>query len=99
MIQAEDELATIGMVLGAGWAGARSMTATSGPGISLMSEFAGMHPYFAEIPSVISGTFSAWDQAQVSLHAPARVICLRPIIWATVIAPCGALSLYAQGMF
>lgn len=52
VIQAEDELAAIGMVLGAGWAGARSMTATSGPGISLMSEFAG-YAYFAEIPSVI----------------------------------------------
>lgn len=54
VIQAEDELAAIGMVLGAGWAGARSMTATSGPGISLMAEFAG-YAYFAEIPSVI------WD--------------------------------------
>lgn len=54
VVQAEDELAAIGMVLGAGWAGARSMTATSGPGVSLMTEFAGM-AYFAEIPSVI------WD--------------------------------------
>ena len=54
ILQAEDELAAIGMVLGAGWAGARAMTATSGPGISLMSEFVGM-AYFAEIPSVI------WD--------------------------------------
>ncbi len=52
VIQAEDELAAIGMVLGAGWAGARSMTATSGPGISLMSEFSGLG-YFAEIPGVI----------------------------------------------
>jgi len=52
VIQSEDELAAIGMVLGAGWAGARSMTATSGPGISLMSEFAGLG-YFAEIPGVI----------------------------------------------
>jgi 2-oxoglutarate ferredoxin oxidoreductase subunit alpha len=51
-VQAEDELAAIGMVLGAGWAGARSMTATSGPGISLMAEFAGLG-YFAEIPGVI----------------------------------------------
>ncbi len=42
VVQAEDELAAIGMVLGAGWAGARSMTATSGPGISLMAEFAGL---------------------------------------------------------
>lgn len=52
IVQAEDELAAIGMVLGAGWTGARAMTATSGPGISLMSEFAGM-AYFAEIPSVV----------------------------------------------
>jgi 2-oxoglutarate ferredoxin oxidoreductase subunit alpha len=52
VIQAEDELAAIGMVLGAGWAGARSMTATSGPGISLMAEFTGLG-YYAEIPGVI----------------------------------------------
>jgi 2-oxoglutarate ferredoxin oxidoreductase subunit alpha len=58
VIQAEDELAAIGMVLGAGWAGARAMTATSGPGISLMAEFAGLG-YFAEIPAVI------WDIQRV----------------------------------
>jgi len=52
VVQAEDELAAIGMVLGAGWAGARAMTATSGPGISLMSEFAGLG-YYAEIPAVV----------------------------------------------
>jgi 2-oxoglutarate ferredoxin oxidoreductase subunit alpha len=52
VVQAEDELASIGMALGAGWAGARSMTATSGPGISLMAEFAGFG-YFTEIPTVI----------------------------------------------
>jgi 2-oxoglutarate ferredoxin oxidoreductase subunit alpha len=52
IVQAEDELAAIGMELGAGWAGARAMTATSGPGISLMAEFAGLG-YFAEIPGVI----------------------------------------------
>jgi 2-oxoglutarate/2-oxoacid ferredoxin oxidoreductase subunit alpha len=52
VVQAEDELAAVGMVLGAAWTGARSMTATSGPGISLMSEFAGLG-YFAEIPAVI----------------------------------------------
>ena len=51
-MQAEDELASIGMALGAGWAGARSMTATAGPGISLMSEFIGLG-YYAEIPAVI----------------------------------------------
>lgn len=54
VVQAEDEIAAIGMVLGAGWAGARAMTSTSGPGISLMAEFAG-YGYYAEIPSVI------WD--------------------------------------
>ncbi len=51
VVQAEDELAAAGMVLGASWAGARSMTCTSGPGISLMSEFLGLG-YFAEIPGV-----------------------------------------------
>jgi 2-oxoglutarate ferredoxin oxidoreductase subunit alpha len=52
VVQAEDELAAIGMVLGAGWAGARSMTSTSGPGMSLMAEFCGLG-YYAEIPAVI----------------------------------------------
>jgi len=51
-IQCEDELASIGMVLGAGWAGARAMTTTAGPGISLMSEFIGFG-YYAEVPAVI----------------------------------------------
>jgi len=58
IVQAEDELAAIGMVLGAGWAGARSMTATAGPGISLMAEFAGLG-YYVEIPGVI------WDVQRV----------------------------------
>lgn len=58
VVQAEDELAAVGMVLGAGWAGARSMTSTSGPGVSLMSEFVGLG-YFAEIPGVI------WDIQRV----------------------------------
>ena len=49
IIQAEDEIASIGMVIGAGWAGARAMTSTSGPGISLMGEFAGL-AYYAEVP-------------------------------------------------
>ncbi|MEH6568411.1 MAG: 2-oxoacid:acceptor oxidoreductase subunit alpha [Halioglobus sp.] len=52
IVQAEDELAAIGMVLGASWNGARSFTATSGPGLSLMSEFLGL-AYFAEIPTVL----------------------------------------------
>lgn len=52
VVQAEDELASIGMVIGASWAGARAMTATSGPGVSLMSEFVGL-AYYTDIPAVI----------------------------------------------
>ena len=52
IVQAEDELASIGMVVGAGWNGARAFTATSGPGVSLMTEFIGL-AYFAEIPATI----------------------------------------------
>ena len=52
IVQAEDEIASLGMVIGASWAGARSMTATAGPGISLMGEFAGL-AYYAEAPAVI----------------------------------------------
>ncbi len=68
VVQAEDELAAIGMVIGAGWTGARAMTATAGPGISLMSEFAGLS-YFAEIPAVI------WDIQRMgpSTGLPTRV--------------------------
>lgn len=58
IVQAEDELAAIGMVIGAGWAGARAMTATAGPGVSLMSEFAGL-AYYVEVPGVI------WDIQRV----------------------------------
>jgi 2-oxoglutarate ferredoxin oxidoreductase subunit alpha len=68
VVQAEDELAAIGIVLGAGWAGVRAMTSTSGPGISLMTEFSGLG-YFAEIPGVI------WDIQRVgpSTGLPTRV--------------------------
>src|SRR5688572_13667867 len=52
IVQAEDEIAALGMVIGAGWAGARSMTSTAGPGVSLMGEFAGLS-YYAEVPAVI----------------------------------------------
>jgi 2-oxoglutarate ferredoxin oxidoreductase subunit alpha len=52
VVQAEDELSAIGMVMGAGWAGARAMTATAGPGVSLMSEFAGFG-YYGEVPAVV----------------------------------------------
>lgn len=58
VVQAEDELAAMGMILGAGWTGARAMTATSGPGVSLMSEAAGF-AYYAEIPCVV------WDVQRV----------------------------------
>jgi 2-oxoglutarate ferredoxin oxidoreductase subunit alpha len=58
IIQAEDELAAAGMVVGAGWAGARAMTSTSGPGLDLMAEFAGL-AYFAEVPAVI------WDVQRI----------------------------------
>jgi 2-oxoglutarate/2-oxoacid ferredoxin oxidoreductase subunit alpha len=58
IVQAEDELAAIGMVIGAGWAGARAMTATAGPGISLMAEFAGLG-YYVEVPGVV------WDIQRV----------------------------------
>src|SRR5690606_2137189 len=58
VIQAEDALAAIGMVVGAGWAGARALTATSGPGLSLMAEFLSL-AYFAEVPAVV------WDIQRV----------------------------------
>lgn len=58
VVQAEDELAAIGMVVGAGWAGLRSMTSTSGPGLCLMSEFLGL-AYFTEVPLVV------WDVQRV----------------------------------
>ncbi|MFO7169017.1 MAG: 2-oxoacid:acceptor oxidoreductase subunit alpha [Chloroflexota bacterium] len=68
IIQAEDELAAAGMVVGAGWAGARAMTSTSGPGLSLMNEFVGL-AYFAEVPAVI------WDVMRMgpSTGLPTRV--------------------------
>lgn len=91
VIQAEDELAAIGMVLGAGWAGSRSMTATSGPGISLMAEFAGMG-FFAEIPGVIwdvqrmgpsTGLPTRTSQGDITFthylgHGDTRHLCLIP---------------------
>ena len=58
VVQAEDELAAIGMAIGAGWSGLRAMTATSGPGLSLMAEYAGL-AYFAEVPIVV------WDVQRV----------------------------------
>ena len=69
VVQAEDEIAAIGMVLGASWAGARAMTSSSGPGLSLMAEFAG-YGYYAEIPAVV------WDVQRVgpSTGLPTRTM-------------------------
>ena len=90
-VQAEDELASIGMVIGAGWAGARACTATAGPGISLMSEFVGLS-YYAEIPAVIfnvqrvgpsTGLPTRTMQGDVGMcanlsHGDTKHICLYP---------------------
>jgi 2-oxoglutarate/2-oxoacid ferredoxin oxidoreductase subunit alpha len=91
IVQAEDELAAVGMIVGGGWAGARSMTATSGPGISLMAEFAGL-AYFAEVPCVIwditrmgpsTGMPTRTSQGDLLFahflgHGDTRQICLLP---------------------
>ena len=90
-IQAEDELAAIGMVLGASWDGARAFTATSGPGISLMSEFLGL-AYYAEIPAVVfdvqrvgpsTGMPTRTQQCDVvsaayASHGDTKQVCLYP---------------------
>ncbi|MBZ0278061.1 MAG: 2-oxoacid:acceptor oxidoreductase subunit alpha [Anaerolineae bacterium] len=91
VVQAEDEIAAIGMIVGAGWAGARAMTATSGPGISLMAEFTGL-AYFAEIPIVIwdvtrmgpsTGLPTRTSQGDILFiyflgHGDTRQVCLLP---------------------
>jgi len=91
IVQAEDELAAAGIVVGAGWAGARSLTSTSGPGISLMSEFAGL-AYFAEVPAVFwnitrmgpsTGLPTRTSQGDLLFthflgHGDGRQICLMP---------------------
>jgi 2-oxoglutarate/2-oxoacid ferredoxin oxidoreductase subunit alpha len=91
VVQAEDELAAIGMIVGAGWAGARAMTATSGPGISLMAEFTGL-AQFAEIPCVIwditrmgpsTGLPTRTSQGDIMFiynlgHGDSRQLCLLP---------------------
>ena len=91
IIQAEDELAAIGMVIGAGWAGARAFTSTAGPGISLMSEFIGL-AYYAEVPAVIfdvqrtgpsTGMPTRTQQGDLMMcayasHGDTRHICLYP---------------------
>src|SRR5436853_2408342 len=91
IIQAEDELAAIGMVIGASWNGARSFTSTSGPGISLMNELLGL-AYYAEIPAVImdiqrvgpsTGMPTRTQQGDILLcayasHGDTKHICLFP---------------------
>ena len=91
IIQAEDELAAIGIVIGASWAGARAFTPTSGPGISLMNEFIGL-AYYAEVPAVIfdvqrtgpsTGMPTRTQQGDLMLcayasHGDTRHICLYP---------------------
>lgn len=91
ILQAEDELAAIGMVIGASWAGARAFTPTSGPGISLMNEFLGL-AYYAEVPAVIfdvqrtgpsTGMPTRTQQGDLMLcayasHGDTRHICLYP---------------------
>jgi len=91
IVQAEDELAAAGIVVGAGWAGGRSLTSTSGPGISLMAEFAGL-AYFAEIPAVFwnitrmgpsTGLPTRTSQGDLMFthflgHGDSRQICLMP---------------------
>ena len=91
ILQAEDELAAIGMVIGAAWAGARAFTPTAGPGISLMNEFIGL-AYYAEVPAVIfdvqrtgpsTGMPTRTQQGDLMLcayasHGDTRHICLYP---------------------
>ena len=91
IVQAEDELAAIGMVIGAGWAGARAFTSTAGPGISLMSEFIGL-AYYGEVPAVIfdvqrtgpsTGMPTRTQQGDLmtcayASHGDTRHICLYP---------------------
>ncbi len=91
ILQAEDELAAIGMVIGASWAGARAFTPTSGPGISLMNEFLGL-AYYAEVPAVIfdvqrtgpsTGMPTRTQQGDLMLcayasHGDTKHICLYP---------------------
>jgi len=91
ILQAEDELAAVGMVIGASWAGARAFTSTAGPGISLMSEFIGL-AYYAEVPAVLfdvqrtgpsTGMPTRTQQGDLMLcayasHGDTRHICLYP---------------------
>ena len=74
IIQAEDELAAIGMVIGAAWNGARAFTSTAGPGISLMNELLGL-AYYAEDPRRDHRCRTRWARPPACLRAPSRAIC------------------------
>jgi 2-oxoglutarate ferredoxin oxidoreductase subunit alpha len=101
VVQAEDELAAIGMAIGAGWAGARALTATSGPGISLMAEFVGLS-YFAEIPVVIidvqrmgpsTGLPTRTSQGDiVKLHLLGHGDCRHPVLIPCSPAECFSMT-------
>jgi 2-oxoglutarate ferredoxin oxidoreductase subunit alpha len=102
VVQAEDELAAIGMAVGAGWAGARSITATSGPGISLMAEFVGL-AYFAEIPVVIidvqrmgpsTGLPTRTNQGDVlKMHMLGHGDCRHPVLIPGSVEECYELAI------
>ena len=104
VVQAEDEIAAIGMVLGGGWAGARAMTSTSGPGISLMAEFAG-YGYYAEIPAVIwdvqrigpsTGLPTRTSQADVSfVHGLSHGDTRHPVLLPSSVRDCYEFGMHA----
>ena len=83
VVQAEDELAAIGMTIGAGWSGLRAMTSTSGPGLSLMAEYAGL-AYFARC-RLWSGMYSGSVQAPVYPPAPPKAISVLRLLWVMAI--------------
>lgn len=101
VVQAEDELAAVGMAIGAGWAGARALTATSGPGISLMTEFVGL-AYFAEIPLVIvdvqrmgpsTGLPTRTSQGDVlKLHLLGHGDCRHPVLLPGSVGECFSMT-------
>jgi 2-oxoglutarate ferredoxin oxidoreductase subunit alpha len=104
VVQAEDELAAVGIGVGAGWAGARSITATSGPGISLMSEFVGLS-YFAEVPMTIvdvqrmgpsTGLPTRTSQGDMAkLHTLGHGDCRHPVLIPSTPAECFAMTMQA----
>jgi 2-oxoglutarate ferredoxin oxidoreductase subunit alpha len=101
VVQAEDELAAVGMAIGAGWGGARALTATSGPGISLMAEFVGF-AYFAEIPVVIidvqrmgpsTGLPTRTSQGDVlKLHLLGHGDCRHPVLLPGTVGECYTMT-------